>query len=556
MAFFTARMTGWIADLRRADRETHPRETAKSRRSAISGRGARPAAPTSGKAVYEAAGEDTYLLSLGSIRKRLGDHWQTLEPSVHRIAQSYLMRAMGDDGFVDRQDDAYALIFRRIRGSEVRARGRRIEKDLLELFFRGKGADSFLRESAAAGRSVRGGNRRVNPIRRFLNALTHPFRTIKDALRRDSRDGARKAVADIEAGDGAPATDARRKAREDAFDAAPGKTARARTARGGGGGRPRMSVSDDLDLRDGMSEARNRSIDALGLQTLRRESRAIENAMIADLLKRFHEWEEGMQGHAFPPPELRFIYRSMWNLESEHLTTYTSVPVCWKSSLEVLYGENVLPRRPRPETMLILDRMCLQNTIDVLTRFVDEKQPVLFMNRVHAATLCDDELWKKYSETAGELPEAARRQVIMEIIGAEDVAHSPKAFEMVRRVRNLSRAVTVCIGLQSRNLAFWKECGVMGVGADLSLDDRDEARIVADLAGFASQARLEKLTSYLREVDRSSLALSALTSGIGFIEGSVIGSSDEPDNLVLSRFDVENMYEMPVRIGWSEEETG
>jgi hypothetical protein len=56
---------------------------------------------------------------------------------------------------------------------------------------------------------------------------------------------------------------------------------------------------------------------------------------------------------------------------------------------------------------------------------------------------------------------------------------------------------------------------------------------------------------YLRELDRLSLTLSAAGAGFDFLEGAAIGSSDHPENLELSRFNIENLYHKEIEVVWA-----
>jgi hypothetical protein len=149
------------------------------------------------------------------------------------------------------------------------------------------------------------------------------------------------------------------------------------------------------------------------------------------------------------------------------------------------------------------------------------------------------------------IPRAACRQLIFEIADVGDFAHRAEAVRMVRVLSPHARAVTASVGVADRNFAFWKQCGFMAVGVDISRERRTEEQVIGDLAFFAAQAKRHKMLCYLRELDRLSLTLSAAGAGFDFLEGAAIGSSDHPENLELSRFNIENLYHKEIEVVWA-----
>ena len=220
--------------------------------------------------------------------------------------------------------------------------------------------------------------------------------------------------------------------------------------------------------------------------------------------------------------------------------------------MEVQHGESIVPSPRRPENLFELDLLCLENTIEILTRLTKQKRLVLFMNVVHASTLTNKEMFSEFMAVADAIPQAACRQLLFEIVDIGDYAHHPDAIRIVRNLLPHARAVTASVGLQDRNFAFWKQCGFMAVGADLTKDRRSEEEIIASFGHFVAQAKRHKLVSYLRELDTFSLTISAAGAGFDFLEGAVIGSSDDPDNLALSEFNIENLYDDTPEVVWAE----
>lgn len=491
---------------------------------------------------------DTYVFSLASVRSKLGDRWDPFAPSVHRIARRLIFNNLDGKGSFERFGDNYVLRFHRLRGKRARIEGERLYRQFMELLSQGDGRDD---PEAARARQA---SARVSQLNEggFLRRLARRLRAFF------GRAGGDEAVAETSAEQAAePEIPSAREQAEPREQAPEQRQAGLRQTGGGTaaarhvGAKRFKAVADDAERPEDALNRPQRKDRGLKHLKLLREARSIENAIALAVLRRQGP-DFNLANRDFPPPDLSFIYRSMWNLRTRYLTTYTSVPICWKSSMEVHHGESIVPLPRRAEQLFDLDMLCLEDTIAVLGRLTKQKRLVLFMNVVHASTLTNKDTSREFLALVESMPQSACRQLIFEIKDADDYAHHPEAMHMVRLLMPHARAVTACIGLQDRNFAFWKRCGFLAVGADLSMDRRTEEELIAGLGYFAAQAKRCKLLSYLRELDTFSLAIAGAGSGFDFLEGSVVGSSDDPDKLALSRFNIENLYDDSREVVWAE----
>ena len=474
---------------------------------------------------------NTYVFKLAPIRNRLGERWSQYGASVHRLARRMLSAKLAGKASFRQYGDSYLVAFDRLKGTHAKAGGRKLYDEFIELLFRGKGGEDLFSPGRPQSEAESDDGARPGLLRRiysWVRARLGLGGKVEDAPQ-SARDGPQDASA----------SDDERAAAGGATVSNGGPAAPAMAVRRGHATRrprPATRLSDGEDPGAPAQSRPKRKQDAVKLL---REARAIEDAMAAELLRRAAGG--GPANGQFPPPDLTFLYRSMWNLKSRYLTTYTSVPICWRG-MDVCRGEGVIPWPRRPEDLFEMDLLSLEHAVEILDGFAERANSVLFMVGVHAPTLASEKTLRAYLEIAESIAEPARRNLIFELVDLGDFAHQLDAIRMVKTLSGYSRAVTASVGLDDRNFAFWKRCGLMGVGVDLSRDARVETEIVARLAAFAAQTKRNKLISYLREVDRRSLAVAAMSSGFDFLEGALIGSSDDPDKLVLSEFTLENLY--------------
>ena len=490
---------------------------------------------------------NTYIFSLAPIRTKLGDRWEQFAPSVHRIAGRLIFSSLDGKGSFERFGDSYVLSFDRLRGKRAQQEGERLYRRFMELLSKGDGSDGSGHGRERHAGAQDDGHGEGGFLRRLLRRVRALFRS----------DDSRPAADPDEAEQVAPETAEPNPHGDAAHTQTPEHRHAAPRPRAGGNAAAQRirtkrfkPLPDSRDNPDSALKAPRRADKSPENLKLLREARSMENAIALAVLRRQAQGFDAAN-RDFPPPDLSFIYRSMWNFGTRYLTTYTSVPICWKSSMEVHHGESIVPSPRRPENLFDLDLLCLENTIEILGRLTQQKRPVLFMNVVHASTLTHKDMLREFLARAESIPQAACRQLIFEIVDIGDYAHRPDAIQMVKTLLPYARAVTASVGLQDRNFAFWKQCGFMAVGADLSREWRKEEEVIAALGSFAAQAKRHKLLTYLRELDRFSLTIAAAGAGFDFLEGALIGSGDDPDKLALSKFDIENLYDDTPEVVWA-----
>lgn len=537
------RISAWLIPQARAGNNRRPCSPTgpvqPKRKAASDGQKGKPPAPGEVIPRKYIKAPNTYIFSLAPFREKLGTHWEAYGPSVHRIAGRLFSAKLASMGTMERYGDSYVIIFDRLKGGAARAAGDKFHRQFQDLIYQGTGCEELAESGPRSGNAESGAaGSGPNILRRLYNAVSRFFKkgapsAVDDgAIGQDSEDAgtSREPMPNKAASQGKRSASAGKASRS-------GTAAKPSSARPAG---PRPPGSPP-DQTDGYKEVLKR----------RREARSIENAMMAEVLRRKMEWSKEMETRLFPPPDLSFIYRSMWNLKSEYITTYTSVPICWKDSMEVAHGEDVIPLPRRRDQIFELDRLSLENAIGIVHDLEELKSNALLMAGVHASTLSNEAMLREYMATAETIRQSARRNLIFEILDIGEYAFQVEATRMVKLMSSVGRAVSASVGLDDRSFAFWKQCGITAVGADLSRDKRSEPEITSRFGHFVTQAKRHNLECYLRELDKRSQAIFADSSGFDFVEGAVIGSGGSPDNLVLTKFSLENLYEDKTELIWA-----
>ena len=539
------------------------------------------------------------VLKLAAIREKIGDRWDEYGPSVHKIAARIIAQEMDGRGTFMQFDDAYVLKFDNLSRREGRRECRTIAEKLMHLIFFGKSLEEWShlglsgeKERPSDGtrskrwhwpgfRSLIG--RILRPLRfkdpkgehipafvdseptadhgsseRATGAAGGPLSSERWTSDRSHRDGT---IRQDDAESKAPGGLAGAAPHPSQASSAPVPANAASAGRGVNATRD-ASASDPVATpsrrspaaQPGLRKRAEPKVAALeerrhgtfGLSPadrarLSREARLIENAMVAATVHQQHYAVENWSAAVFPPPDLDFVYRPMWNLSSNLLTTYCCVPVCNRTE-SLVTGDAVLPRRNRQQNALTLDVLTLEHVIADANALMERDTRPILMAPVHLSTLVKQSRRIEFLDSMASIQEGVHHRLLFEIIGIEEAVGQTRAGEEMGYLLPYCRGVLGRVPFQDRNFAFWKQIGLVSVGSDLSEDERPEPAIIDDLQAFASMANHNKVASYIRGLKSVSLASAAVAAGFAYIESSAIKAGDADRALDIVPFDLSDLY--------------
>jgi len=497
-------------------------------------------------------------LDLTSLRAGLGDRWEVLAPSLHRMTGRFLAIRLNGRGTFARRGDVYEIEMPRLPPARVQAECNALLAELTELIYSGRSFEEHLRTAAATAPPAP--DPQPGGLRRLLRWIAGSVRR----LRRD-RPGADTgpppaapadvatvaatgtpgpAPADAPAGEAvasaviAPAPPAIAAARLPAAlsvapSAAPSDQAAAATV-----GAAEVPPGPAPEMRPPAAKPPARET---AIARRLREARALESGVLTAAMQRA---DEGLASdeNAFPPPTLHFVYQPVWNVRNKMLTTYVCLPACRRPSGALLLGDRVLPQPRTAEDVLLLDMLNLEQAVrDLRERQVKGRGATTLVS-THLTTLTDPEQWPYFAEAIAAVEDDVRRRLLIEIIGLGDLRNQPRAFEVLRRVTPLCRGIIARTGLHENSLTFWKNCRVVAVGPHVGGDLRPEARIIADMNRFAMLAEHAGLPSFVRGLRSRSLAIGAIAAGFNYIAGPVMGSRFNDGVGSVRRFELSDLY--------------
>lgn len=529
--------------------------------------------PTGGKASADIHARTSGRLDLATLRPGLGDRWELLAPSLHRVTGRFLAIKLDGRGSFTRAGDSYLIEMPGMSARQVAAECRTLLDELTELIYSGRSFDDHLKKMTAAAPRQGAGNtgrwqRLTAWVARSVSGLASRLRGARaqgpmatateppPAYDATAGDPAALAAATASTAPGpaySPAPAIPRPAPEPVAGSQYAGAMPAAMA-----GQPPKPLERHPEMTPAAVAAAAAATNAGAVVgppklaavparretelTLRlRERRQLETGIMTATLRRTGAADTIDDG-LFPPASLHFRYVPVWNVRSKMLTTYVCVPACYRASGSLALGDELLPPRWTADDVLLLDMLNLEQAIQDLRERQAGGRGVASIVSVHLSTVAEAEQWKPYAAALETVPDDVRRRLLIEISGLGALRNQPRAFEVLRRITPMCRGIIVRTDLQASGLAFWKKCRVVAIGPHVGDDLRPEARIIADLNRFALLAEHAGLPTFVRGLHSRSLAIAAMAAGFHYIAGPVMGTRFNDAIGVVRRFELEDLY--------------
>lgn len=498
------------------------------------------------------------ILTLAPIRKHFEKEWQILGPQLDQLTERIVAQEMAGKGRHARYRNAFILQFHNTSERQRWVLAEAVASKLLQLMFAAKTfipikpSEMIQRDlPLATERKVK--KPEARGLRVMFAKLLAPFRRARanwPQLNWVEHDEPEHAPSEPPPPTSSPSSQSpKNDKRPTAASRQSGSTA-AKEAKSAGHGRasrrkpsaaaPASGAAPRQGRKDGGKRAN--AMNADDVIRLTREAKKIEANMVTAIEKRREDVVTNRRDSIFPPYDLEFVFRPAWNRENSILATYFCVPACTRDGVPCK-GDAVLPKKPGVTDVRTLDVLTAQAGIEQFDILLKKKIRSILALPVHVSTLLDSESRLDYLDTLERISEPARRQLVFELIGLEEIAGETRAFDIFRRLSSHARGVLGRVTIHHSNFEFWKQLGLAAVGADLSDDDRREAEIMEDLHVFAGSAKRDKITSYVRGLRSVSLTTAAVGAGFVFIDSDVIDREPGNDGFDIVPYDLAEFYD-------------
>ena len=242
------------------------------------------------------------------------------------------------------------------------------------------------------------------------------------------------------------------------------------------------------------------------------------------------------------PENVQTVYRPMWHVRRQMLTSYASLPAVRQAPHDIVIGEALLPDPAQPEATSALDLPLLRRAISDLTGALKRRRRMIVMPPVHAQTLFRPRFRDEFVEICRNSPEMARRHIVFELIVPPGDMPDFQATDIVAQIRQWCRAVIVRLPLEATSLNIWKQLGVHAVGVDVTDRVDNERHVLKTLDRFAAMADNTGLQSYVQGLPSVSTTTAAVCAGFSYVAGQTLPA--EADTLAgIEPFTPQMMFE-------------
>lgn len=244
---------------------------------------------------------------------------------------------------------------------------------------------------------------------------------------------------------------------------------------------------------------------------------------------------------SFDPSTLEFIYRPVWDIKREVMSTYFCLPCRLLANGEIAYRYDVLGKRQTEEARAWIDVMAAREALVMLDELLRNKFNMFISTSVHFETLASARLRAKVLTMFNAVPQSMRQFLTVEVVGIPKGVTSGRMSQILSYLRPLCRATFARLELDTTSLQNFEGIGLQAVGVDIRGDKRPEAEIIADLNEFAERVAGLRMLSYCLGVGSTSLAIAAGGAGFHMISGDRIASDQSAPNNIL-RYNWRDFY--------------
>jgi len=241
---------------------------------------------------------------------------------------------------------------------------------------------------------------------------------------------------------------------------------------------------------------------------------------------------------------LVFLYRPVWNVEKDVISTYFCLPALVLPGGRILTGYNTLPA-DTPTSMLVrLDRTNLAQVESDLKRCKAAGADQLLATPVHFETLATQRDRREFIKLMRALDEELCERLVIEIVGLPRGAPSGRIIDVVSAVHPFCRAVLVRLPATFDNFQALRGVPLAAAGMDAAAANAEgelsEAEMAKLLRAFSDRAARVDLAAYVHGVDTSRLSLAAIAAGFQYVDGDTVASATEQPR-GIQRFEFEDL---------------
>lgn len=266
---------------------------------------------------------------------------------------------------------------------------------------------------------------------------------------------------------------------------------------------PGIAIAQDADMYGALDDF----LEEQGKETIMTVARPPDGAPGNDARP-----EEAEEEEAAPD----FTYRPLWDAVKQVIVTYICQP------LPESVDEAADPLSPQfAQKMMTLDRQALHHCTDHIARLRQEQLRILTATPITFSTLTHSRLWMMYAAEMRKLPDDVSRDLAFLVLGIDNGVPNVRLSQEIPKLTHLVRNVFCQVEDGGNAGARFARAGVYAVGLTLAPSDPHPVSLER-IRKLASQTMEAGLEAFVLGIETTSLLLSALDSGIRYVEGPAI----------------------------------
>jgi hypothetical protein len=252
-------------------------------------------------------------------------------------------------------------------------------------------------------------------------------------------------------------------------------------------------------------------------------------------------WEDGNSAGADPLAGIQLVYRPMWDVKRNAVTTYLCVPARPGPVGRLLVGESELPTLD-VAAVHRLDSLVQRRVISDLRKLVAANQRMLLCLPVHFETLASHARRAEYIALCQRgIPPQGVKQLAFEVTGVPAGIAPSRLLDFSVALRRFGRGLLMRTTVDQIQFRPPNEWGVAGVGFESTLGGTPESRQIQDMERFAAAAKKAGLVAYVHGLRSISLTTAAVGAGFDFVAGDIVKSVVERPSSAYS-FEMSDLF--------------
>lgn len=253
-------------------------------------------------------------------------------------------------------------------------------------------------------------------------------------------------------------------------------------------------------------------------------------------------WWATNHGGQDPLAAVQLVYRPMWDVKRDAVTTYVCVPAIPGPAGRLQAGESAIPLLTDPAVMNRLDLMVQRRVITDLRKLVANNQRVLLCLPVHFDTLASSVRRTEYLELCQRgIPLQGLKLLVFELIGLPAGVPQSRLLDLSATLRRFGRGMLMRTTVDQTQFGPPAETGIAGAGFENTAAGIPESRQIQDMERFAAGAKKAGLIAYVHGLQSISLTTAAVGAGFDLVDGDIVTSVVNQPRAAY-RFEMSNLF--------------